>query len=156
MLKPFATTRLVTYYFIQCYHQLHSSDSPNSTYHWHVPRKWMGSAITAITFPYFLTDKERYNPLDYFRMAIIEELRFFFFWRVEDPAGNQKLWVKWCEVLKNKVCGLRRKEVKIYIRHSQKNLRHYICSAIFKGVFRTHVNILHGAFLRNQLTAFAC
>ena len=39
----------------------------------------MGSAITAITFPYFLTDKERYNPLDYFRMAIIEELRFFFF-----------------------------------------------------------------------------
>ena len=53
----------------------------------------MGSAITAITFPYFLTDKERYNPLDYFRMGIIEALRFFFF-DVEDPACNQKLCVK--------------------------------------------------------------
>ena len=54
-----------------------------------MPRKW----ITAITFLYFLTDKERYNPLDYFRMGIIEELRFFFF-DVEDPARNQKLCVK--------------------------------------------------------------
>ena len=36
-----------------------------------------GSTITAITFPYILTDKERYNPLDYFRMVMIEELRFF-------------------------------------------------------------------------------
>ena len=53
----------------------------------------MGSAITAITFPYFLTDKERYNLLDRFRMRIIEELRFFFF-DVEDPALNQKLCVK--------------------------------------------------------------
>ena len=53
----------------------------------------MGSAITAITFPYFLTDKERYNPLDYFRMGIMEEIRFFFF-DVEDPARNQKLHVK--------------------------------------------------------------
>ena len=35
------------------------------------------STITAITFPYILTDKERYNPLDYFRMVMIEELRFF-------------------------------------------------------------------------------
>ena len=33
----------------------------------------MRTTITAITFPYFLTDKERYNPLDYFRMGIIEE-----------------------------------------------------------------------------------
>ena len=32
---------------------VHSSDLPNSTYNRHVPRKWMGSAITAITFPYF-------------------------------------------------------------------------------------------------------
>ena len=56
----------------------------------------MGSAITAITFPYFLTDKERYNPLDYFRMGIIEELRFFFF-DMEDPARNQKL----CEMMRN-------------------------------------------------------
>ena len=56
----------------------------------------MESAITAITFPYFLTDKERYNPLDYFRMGIIEELRFFFF-DMEDPARNQKL----CEMMRN-------------------------------------------------------
>ena len=53
----------------------------------------MGSAITAITFPYFLTDKERYNPLDYLGMGIIEALRLFFF-DVEDPARNQKLCVK--------------------------------------------------------------
>ena len=46
-----------------------------------------GSTITAITFPYILTDKESYSPLDYFRMAIIEELRYFFF-DVEDPARN--------------------------------------------------------------------
>ena len=53
----------------------------------------MGNAITAITFPYSLTDKEKYNPLDYFRMGIIEEIRFFFS-EVEDPARNQKLCVK--------------------------------------------------------------
>ena len=53
----------------------------------------MGSAITAITFPYFLTDKERHNPLDYFRMGIIEELRLFFF-DLEGPARNKKLCVK--------------------------------------------------------------
>ena len=40
-------------------------------------KKMDGSTITAITFPYILTDKERYNPLDYFRMVMIEELRFF-------------------------------------------------------------------------------
>ena len=62
----------------------------------------MGSAITAITFPYVLTDKERYtvffdwqrkiytNPLDYFGMGIIEEIRFFSF-DMDDPARNQKL-----------------------------------------------------------------
>ena len=37
----------------------------------------MGKAITTITFLYFLTDKERYNPLDYFLMGIIDEIRFF-------------------------------------------------------------------------------
>ena len=52
----------------------------------------MGSAITAITFPYFLADNERYNPLDYFVMGIIEGIRFFSF-DVEDPARNQKLCV---------------------------------------------------------------
>ena len=43
-----------------------------------------------------MNDKERYNPLDYFRMGIIEELRFFFF-DMEDPARNQKL----CEMMRN-------------------------------------------------------
>ena len=56
----------------------------------------MGSAITAITFRYFLTDKERYNLLDCFRRGIIEESRFFFF-DMEDPALNQKL----CEMMRN-------------------------------------------------------
>ena len=34
-------------------------------------------------------DKEDYNPLDYFRMEIIEEISFFFFDR-EDSARSQK------------------------------------------------------------------
>ena len=50
----------------------------------------MGSVTTAITFSYFLADNERYNPLDYFVMGIIEGIRFFSF-DVEDPACNQKL-----------------------------------------------------------------
>ena len=68
ILKPFSITRLVIYDFIHCYHQLHSSDSPNCIYNWHVPRKWMGRTITGITFPYFLVNKENYNLLDYFRI----------------------------------------------------------------------------------------
>ena len=55
----------------------------------------MRSAITAITFPYFLTDKERCNSQDYFGMGIIEEILFFF--DVEDPARNQKLCVKYAK-----------------------------------------------------------
>ena len=110
----------------------------------------MGSAITVITFPYFLTDKERYNLLDCFRMRIIEESR------LENPAFNQKL----CEMIRNfeKRCvDCEEKEIKICIRHSQKNLRHNICYTIcvvFKGVFRTQLNIHDGAFLQKQLTAF--
>ena len=56
----------------------------------------MGSAITTIPFPYFSTEKERYNLLDCFRMRIIEKLRFFFF-DVENPAFNQEL----CEMMGN-------------------------------------------------------
>ena len=56
----------------------------------------MGSAITAITFLYFLTDKERYHPLDYFRMGITKQFRFFFF-DVEDSARNQKM----CKMMRN-------------------------------------------------------
>ena len=139
MLKPFATTRFVIYYFIHCYHQLHSSDSPNNTYHWNVPRKCMGSAFTAINFPYFLNGKERYNPVDYFRMGIMEEIRFFFF-DVQDPVRNQKL----CQMMRNiekQGVWIAKKKVKIYIRHSQKNLRHYIFWVVFKQVFRTQLKI---------------
>ena len=66
----------------------------------------MGSAITAITFPCFLTDKERFNPLDYFCMGIIVEISFFFF---EVEASNQKLCAG-MRKLKNKVRGLQRKK----------------------------------------------
>ena len=89
-----------------------------------MPKKCKGSAITAIIFPYFLTAKERYNPLDYFRMKIMEEIRFFFF-DVQDPVRNQKL----CQMMRNiekQGVWIAKKKVKIYIRHSQKNLRHYI------------------------------
>ena len=53
----------------------------------------MGSAITAIIFPYVLMEKEKYNHLDYFPIEITEEIRFFFF-DVEDPDRNQKLCAK--------------------------------------------------------------
>ena len=42
----------------------------------------MGSAIAVIIFPYFLTDKERYYPLDYVDMGIIMEIdSFFWTWK---------------------------------------------------------------------------
>ena len=105
----------------------------------------MGSAITAIKFPYFLTDKERYNSLDYFRMGIIEEIRFALF-KVEDTARNKKLCAEMMRKLKSKVRGLQRK-VKIYLRHSQKNSKYYTCLAFFNGKFRTQLNIRDRAFL---------
>ena len=53
----------------------------------------MRSTITTIIFPYFFTDNERYDSLDYFGIEIIEEMRFFFF-DVEDPARNQKFYAE--------------------------------------------------------------
>ena len=53
--------RRVIYYYIHSYHWLHSSNLPNSTYDLTLANKMEGSTITAITFPYFLTGKERYN-----------------------------------------------------------------------------------------------
>ena len=69
----------------------------------------MESAITGITFSYFLRNKERYNPLDYFRMGIIEEISFVFF-DVGDPTRNQKQCAGMIRKLKNKVCELQRKK----------------------------------------------
>ena len=70
----------------------------------------MRNALTAITFPYFMTDKGRYyNPLDYFHVEIIEEISFFFF-DVAYSARNQKLCAGMMSKLKNKVHGLRRKK----------------------------------------------
>ena len=51
----------------------------------------------------------RYKHLDYFRMGIIEEISVFFF-EVEDPPRNQKLYVEMMRKFKNKVRGLRRKK----------------------------------------------
>ena len=92
-------------------------------------RKWMGSTITAITFPYFLMDKERYNLLDYFRMGIIEEIdSFSLTWKTLPVISNYvrndaKIWKKRC-------VDCEEKEFKIYIRHSQKKLRPYICAPL--------------------------
>ena len=70
----------------------------------------MRSALIAISFPYFLTGKERYyNPLDYFHVGIIEEISFFFF-DVAYSARNQKLCAGMMSKLKNKVHGLGRKK----------------------------------------------
>ena len=69
----------------------------------------MGSAITAIKFPYFLTDKERYSSLDYFRMGIIEGISFALF-KVEDTVRNKKLCAEMIKKKKNKVRGLRGKK----------------------------------------------
>ena len=70
----------------------------------------MGSAFTAINFPYFLNGKERYNPVDYFRMGIMEEIRFFFF-DVQDPVRNQKLYQMMRNIEKQGV-WLRKKRLK--------------------------------------------
>ena len=56
--------------------------------------------------PSYNKEKENYNPLNYFRMGIIEMISFFFF-DVEDPARCQKLWTGMIRKLKNKVHGLR-------------------------------------------------
>ena len=50
-------------------------------------------------------DGQRRNPLDYFRMGIIEEISFFSF-NVEDRARSQKLCAEMMRKLKNKVPGL--------------------------------------------------
>ena len=85
----------------------------------------MGSAITTISFPCFLTGKERYNLLDCFRMRIIEELRFFFF-DVEDPALNQNLCEMTRNIEKQGVRIAKKRRIKIYIRRSQKLKALYI------------------------------
>ena len=53
-------------------------------------------------FSVYFDVKERYNPLDYFCMGIIE--------MVEDPARNQKLCVEMIRKLKSKVYSMRRKK----------------------------------------------
>ena len=72
---------------------------------------WMGSAITPITFRYMLTVKERYNPLNYFRMRNMEEIGFFFV-DVENPARNRNLCAEMMRKLKIKVSETRRKKLK--------------------------------------------
>ena len=52
-------------------------------------------------FSVYEKKKKKYNPLDYFRMGIIEEISFFFF-DVEDPARNQKLCTEMMRKLKSR------------------------------------------------------
>ena len=98
---------------------LHFSDSSNSIYNWHVPSKWMGNVMHCNYFSVFFyefslagsfygKEKEDYNPLDYFRMEIIEEISFFF--DREDPARSQKLCAEMMQKLKSKVRRWRRKK----------------------------------------------
>ena len=47
---------------------------------------------------------------------------------MEELACNQKLCVEMTQKLKIKVRGMRGKQVKMYIRHSQKNSRLYVDS----------------------------
>ena len=47
-------------------------------------------------------EREDYNPLDSFRMGIIEEISFFFF-DEEDPLCYQKLWTGIMQKLKNMI-----------------------------------------------------
>ena len=56
--------------------------------------------------------------------------------------------------IENQDVWIAKEKIKSYIRHSQKNLRHYIYCVVSKGVFRTQLNIHDGAFLQKQLTAF--
>ena len=56
--------------------------------------------------------------------------------------------------IENQDVWIAKEKIKSYIRHSQKNLRHYIYCVVSKGIFRTQLNIHDGAFLRKQLTAF--
>ena len=52
-------------------------------------------------FSVYVDGQKKYNPLDYFRMRIIEEISFFFF-DVEDPARNQKLCTEMMRKLKSR------------------------------------------------------
>ena len=57
-------------------------------------------------------------------MEVIEQISVFFF-DIEYAALNQKLCAEMMQKLKIEMRGMRRKKFKIYIRHSQKNLKHY-------------------------------
>ena len=84
-------------------------------------------------FSVYFDVKERYNPLDYFCMGIIE--------KVEDPARNQKL------------CAEMIRKLKIKVKTSTEKFK-ALCSFVYRGVFRTQLNIHDGAVLRKQLTTF--
>ena len=58
-----------------------------------------------------MTEKERYNPLDYFGMGIIEKIRFFFF-DLEVPPRNQKLCAEMMWKIENQGVYITRKRLK--------------------------------------------
>ena len=47
-------------------------------------------------FSVYVDGQKKYNPLDYFRMGIIEEISFFFF-DVEEQPVIKNYVQKWCE-----------------------------------------------------------
>ena len=77
----------------------------------------------------------------------------FSFFGVEDPVHTQKLCTGMMRKLKNKVCGLWRKNVYNLHRASPEKSK-ALCGIVLRGVFGIHLNIHNTAFLRKQLMAF--
>ena len=74
--------------------------------------------------------KKDYNPLDYFRMGIIDEISFFFL-DVENTAHCQKLGKNDAKIKRQDV---RQKKIKIYVEHPQKHSRHYFESFLLTAI----------------------
>ena len=70
---------------------------------------WEALSLQWLFCIFWLTRK--YNPLDYFGMGIIEEIRFFFF-EMEDPDHNQKLYAEMWKIEKQGVWIVKKKRWK--------------------------------------------
>ena len=120
ILKPFSITRLVIYYFIHRYNQLHSwihqisiKIGMRQVNGWEAP-------LLHLLFRIFDKQK-RHNPLDYCGMELFWH-RLSFTWKMQPIIKNygQKLRKNW------KTRGVDcEKKLKIYISHPKKNLSHW-------------------------------
>ena len=101
-------------------------------------------------FPYILMVKERYNPLDYFRMGIIEEISFFFFdvWNTQSViktlGGNN------AKILNQRVWNAKQKDWNIHMAFIGKLKA--LCWFVFRDIFRIQLNIHDGFFWRKQFS----